>query len=326
MITPAQIILAVLPVYLLIATGALLRKTRILKQEHDAGIMSIVFSVMIPCFILDQTLGQEILHNPTSLATGASLGILFIIIGIAIGWLGAKAIRLQPGKGFRTFALASGCQNYGFLAVPVVEILWGSSAVALLFVHNIGVEIAIWSVGVMILSGEKKIPWKHLLNGPIIAISTALLLVALKLDDNITGAPRSTISMIGIGAFPIAILMTGASIADLAGTEKPSWKIAATAGIIRLLLIPAIIILCAKFIPMSTELRQILLVQAAMPAALVPILLARIYGGQPSVAVQVVIATTLLSLITLPFVIYHGAHFLELAPPPPSIPLAPPPL
>ncbi|MDP4624309.1 MAG: AEC family transporter [Akkermansiaceae bacterium] len=314
MITPQQIILAVLPVYLLMATGAVLRKTRILKREHDAGIMHIVFSVLVPCFILDQTLGAEILRNFGTLATGAGLGFLFIVTGIATGWLGAKAIGLTPGKGFRTFALASGCQNFGYAAVPVVEILWGSSALALLFVHNIGVEVAIWSVGVMLISGDKRIVWKRLINGPIIAVSIALLLVSLGLDDKVTGPVRTTMSMIGIGAFPIAILMVGASIADLAGTEKPSWKIAIAACIVRLIIVPALIILAAKFIPMSTELRQILVVQAAMPAALVPILLARIYGGQPGVAVQVVVATTIVSLATLPFVIYHGARFLELVP------------
>lgn len=295
-------------------TGAVLRKTGILKREHDVGIMHLVFSVLAPCYILDQTLGAEILRNYGTLATGAGLGFLFIVAGIAIGWLGAKAIGLSPGKGFRTFALSTGCQNFGYAAVPVVEILWGSSALALLFVHNIGVEIAIWSVGVMILSGEKGIVWKRLINGPIIAVTIALILVALGVDDKVTGPARTTISMIGIGAFPIAILMIGASIADLASTEKPSLKIAIAACLIRLICVPTLIILAAKFIPMPLELRQILLIQAAMPAAFIPILLARIYGGQPGVAAQVVIATTVASLATVPFVIFHGARFLELVP------------
>lgn len=295
-------------------TGAILRKTGILKREHDAGIMHLVFSVLAPCFILDQTLGAEILRNFNTLATGAGLGFLFIVTGITIGWLTAKAIGLSPGKGFRTFALSAGCQNYGYAAVPVVEILWGSSALALLFVHNIGVEIAIWSLGVMILSGEKRIVWKRLINGPIIAVTIALVLVAMGLDSKVTGPVRTTISMLGIGAFPIAILMIGASIADLVGTEKPSWKIAIAACLVRLFIVPILILLAAKFITMPVELRQIFVIQAAMPAALVPILLARIYGGQPGIAAQIVIATTALSLITVPFVIYHGARFLELVP------------
>ncbi len=314
MITPATVILSVLPIYILLIGGAVLRKTGVLRKEHDEGVMHVIFSVMLPCFILDRTLGAEILRDGAVLATGAGLGFGLIIISIVIGYLAGKLIGLKPGSGIRTFALTAGCQNFGFTAIPVVEILWGASAVAVLFVHNIGVEVAIWSVGVMLMSGERGIRWKRLVNGPIIAVVIGLLLVALHLDDKITGPSRTAISMIGAGAFPLAIVMTGATIIDLVGSEKPSWKIISASVLVRLLVAPAMIILCAKFIPMAVELRQVLLVQAAMPAAMTPILLARLYGGRPAVAVQIVVATTVVSIFTLPYIITYGIRYLELTP------------
>lgn len=312
--SPIIIILAVLPVYLLMAGGAALRKIGILKREHDIGVMHVIFSVMLPCYILDRTLGAEVLRDACTLVTGAGLGFSLIIAGIGLGYLAGKLIGLEAGQVRRTFALATGCQNFGFTAVPVVEILWGGSAVALLFVHNLGVEVAIWSVGVMLVSGGTGIPWKRLINGPIIAVAIGLLLVALRVDDKVTGPVREAISMIGVGAFPLAIMMTGATIMDLAVTEKPSWKIVTASCVVRLALAPAVIILCAKYIPMAVELRQILVVQAAMPAALGPILIARMYEGRPAVAVQVVVATTVVSLFTLPYIITYGIRFLELTP------------
>jgi predicted permease len=84
--------------------------------------------------------------------------------------------------------------------------------------------------------------------------------------------------------------------------------------LLRLAVMPVVIILCARFIPMADELKQILLVQAAMPAALVPILLARLYGGRPGIAVQVVIATTVVSVFTLPYIITFGIRYLHLTP------------
>jgi len=276
--------------------------------------MQIIFWVMTPCFILDRMLGAVILRDYSTLVTGIVLGFFLIIVGIAIGYLVGKAIGLEPGHGRRTFALASGCQNYGYTAVPVVQILWGTSAVAVLFVHNIGVEIAIWSFGVMLLSGESKLNWRRMINGPIIAVVVGLSLVLLHLDDKITGPPRQLIYIVGIGAFPIALVMTGASMLDLVGTEKPSWKIIFGSILVRMFLAPIVFILCAKFIPMSAELKQVLLVQAAMPAAMVPILLAKIYGGRPAVAVQVIIATTIVSIFSLPYIITYGMRFLDLTP------------
>ena len=292
----------------------MLRRVGIIRKKFDVPIMRFIFWVMAPCFILDRMLGAEILRNYSTLATGIGLGFFLIIAGIGIGYLIGKSIGLTHGHGIRTFALASGCQNYGYTAVPVVEILWGTSAVAVLFVHNIGVEIAIWSFGVMLLSGGRKMNWKSMINGPIIAVGIGLLLVLLHVDDKVTGPPRTVISMIGIGAFPIALVMTGAAMMDLVGTEKPSWKIIFGSVVVRMLLVPLVIIACAKWIPMSIELRQVLVVQAAMPAAMVPILLAKIYGGRPVIAVQIVIATTMVSILTLPYIITYGMRFLDLTP------------
>ena len=225
-----------------------------------------------------------------------------------------RLIGLEKGTGMRTFALSAGCQNFGFTAAPVVEILWGTGALALLFVHNIGVELAMWSVGVMMMSGERGISWRRLVNGPIVAVVIGLTLVALGLDDEVTGAGRKAMSMIGVGAFPVAILITGCSMIDLVGAEKPSWKVIAGGALVRLALAPLVILSAAKFLPLSTELRQVLVVQAAMPAGMTAIMLARLYAGRPAVAVQIVIATTILSLLTLPWIITWGSAWIGLKP------------
>jgi hypothetical protein len=294
--------------------GAVLRKTGTLRREYDDGIMRLFFTVMLPCFILDKILGSSILKSGSAVTWAIMSGFGFIIAGILIGLVVGRLMGLERGNGMRTFALASGCQNFGFTAAPVVETLWGGSALALLFVHNIGVEMAMWSVGVMMMSGERGMKWRRLINGPIIAVAIGLLLVSLDLDDQFTGPARKAMSMIGVGAFPIAILITGCSMIDLVGSERPTWKIVLGSSLVRLVLAPFAILAAAKFLPISTELRQVLVVQAAMPAGMTAIILARIYQGRPAIAVQIVIATTLLSFITLPWIITWGCQWIGLKP------------
>ena len=314
MISPTAVVASVLPVYLLIVAGAVLRKTGVVRKEHDGGVMQVVFSVMLPCFILDKILGSSVLKSGSVVGWSILLGFGFILAGILIGIAIARIFGLERGNGLRTFALTSGCQNYGFTAAPVVESLWGTGALALLFVHNIGVEAALWSVGVMMMSGERGFKWRRLVNGPIISVTIGLLLVFLGWDDHVTGPVRKAMSMIGVGAFPVAVLITGCSMIDLAGSEKPTWKIVVGSSLVRLVLTPFAILCAAKFLPISTELRQVLIVQAAMPAGMTSILLARIYGGRPAIAVQIVIATTVLSLITLPWIITWGCQWIGLKP------------
>lgn len=294
--------------------GAVLRRSGVIRREHDAGIMQVIFLVMVPCYILDKILGSAVLRSGSVVLWSVGLGYAMIVCGILLGMLVGRLVGLERGTGMRSFALSSGCQNFGFTATPVVESLWGPGALALLFVHNIGTETAVWSVGVMMLSRDGGVPWRRLINGPVIAVVIGLILVTLGLDDQITGSPRMAMSMIGVGAFPLAILITGCSMMDLVGEEKPNWRVILGAALVRLALAPAAILCAARFLPISTELKQVMIVQAAMPAGMTAILLARMYGGRPAIAVQVVIATTMLSLLTLPWIISWGSAWMELKP------------
>lgn len=314
MISPLAVVTSVLPVYLLILGGAILRKTGIIKKEHEEGVMRVVYSVMLPCYILDKILGSAVLKSGMVVVWAIALGFGMIVVGIWISSIIARLLRFERGNGRRTFALSSGSQNYGFTAVPVVESLWGEGALSLLFVHNIGAEIAMWSVGVMLMSGERGIKWRRLLNGPIIAVTVGLLLVMLGWDTSVTGPVRKAMSMIGVGAFPLAIMITGCMMVDLVSTERPSLKVIGGAAFARLMIIPFVILAAAKLLPLSQELRQVLVVQAAMPAGMTPFILARIYGGRPAITAQIIISTTLLSLITLPWIITWGCDWMSLKP------------
>lgn len=313
MISPGTVIASVLPVYLLMIAGAALRRTGVLPREVDVPIMQVVYRVMMPCYILDKILGSTVLRSGPNVLFAAVIGYAMIAVAIALGLGVGRLLGMERGTGMRTFAVSSGCQNYGFTAVPVVEMLWGAGALALLFVHNIGTEMAVWSVGVMMLGGGK-FSFRRLINGPVIGVLIGLTLVALGLDGKVVGPVRTAMSMLGIGAFPVAILITGCSIMDMVGTERLNWRAIGGGAIVRLGLAPAAMLCTAKFLPLTTELREVLVVQAAMPAGLSSILLVRLYGGRPAVAVQVVIATTVLSLLTAPWIISWGSAWLELKP------------
>ncbi|WP_338286868.1 AEC family transporter [Luteolibacter sp. LG18] len=314
MLSTKEIIWSVLPPYLLLLIGVILRRVGVLRRDHDEATMHVAFHVMYPCFLLDKILGSSAVRNLSAVTWPIAVGFLLPVAGIAIGWVFGKLIGLEKGTGRRTFALSSGLQNFGYTAIPVVEKLWSAGAVAVLAVHNLGVELAVWSVGVMLLSGSNTFQWRKLVNGPVFAVVGGLLLVATGIDQSIVGPPREAIHMLGSGAFPVAIMLTGAILLDLAKNERPSWKVVVGGALVRLVLSPLVILSAAKFLPVAIELKQVLVVQAAMPAAMTPILLARLYGGRAGIAVQVVVATTVLSLLTIPWVITWGSAWVGLKP------------
>nr|WP_246418169.1 AEC family transporter [Haloferula luteola] len=308
-----EVLTQVFPVYLLIIGGALARWVGLVKRGNDDAILHLVFHVMYPCFILDKVLGSDSVRDFGSVAWGLGMGFGMTVVGFGIAWLAASALRYQKGHGKRTFAVGAGVQNFGYTAIPVVERMWaGTGAIAMLFVHNLGVELAVWSVGVMLMSGDKRVPWRRIVNGPTVSVVVGLTLVGLGWDREVTGPPREAMKWLGAGAFPLAIFVTGAVMMDLIGKERPTWKASLGGSVVRLALVPVVMLAAAKWLPLPVTLKQVMVVQAAMPAAMTPILLAKLYGGRPAVAVEVVVATTLASLITLPFVLLWGRAWVGL--------------
>ena len=73
-----------------------------------------------------------------------------------------------------TFRFCAGIFNYGFIAIPVAVALFDDEIVVYIILFNLGVEIAIWTVGIFVLT-EKKLNLKGFLNPPAITIIFALL-------------------------------------------------------------------------------------------------------------------------------------------------------
>ncbi len=318
MINFGDVLAAVLPIFCLAAVGVILRKVNWLTEEADESLLRVVVNVLTPCLIFDKVLGNEALRRPENLLLPPVIGFAGIGIGIGICWLFRKKIGLETDPEQRTFALVAGLQNYGYVPFPLILTLFAAypDTPGVLFVHNLGVDIAMWSLGLITLghaAGWRE--WRKLLNPPIVAIIISILLNVVHAQAFMPKALITTASMLGACAFPLGIVLTGATMADQTRQLHPakSVKTIFWAAAFRLGVIPVAMLAFAWIIPCSVELKRVLAIQAAMPAGVFPIVLARIYGGHPATAVRIVVGTSLLGLFTIPLWIQAGMRWLRLA-------------
>jgi predicted permease len=73
---------------------------------------------------------------------------------------------------------------------------------------------------------------------------------------------------------------------------------------------PMALIAIAAFLPMPLEMRQVLLLQAAMPAAVFSVILTRLYEQDVKTAVAAIIGTSIIGLISIPVWLYVGQALL----------------
>ncbi|MEM9941885.1 MAG: AEC family transporter [Planctomycetota bacterium] len=311
-----DIFFATLPVFLMVGLGYFLRVIKLVDDQTETKLIRVILNVFYPCFILANVPGNQALSDPKVVGFAFSIGFGLMCIGMSCGYLMSHIFRIREDQGRRTFCLSLSIQNYGFLPIPLIEALFPDSykeTLGVLFVNNLGLETGLWTVGLIVLSGRMKNTWRRLINGPSIGITLGLLLNFTGWDSYIPGFGGKVIEQLGLCAIPVSLLIVGATIAAVIEKEKWSldWRIASGATLARFLIMPAIFFAVAFAIKSFPELRCVLLVQAAMPAAVFPIVLARHYGGKPSVATQVVVVTTALSLVITPGILTLGLKLLS---------------
>ncbi|MDF1825898.1 MAG: AEC family transporter [Verrucomicrobiales bacterium] len=308
-----SILSATLPVFLVMGIGFGFQRKGWLGEEVEVGVIKLGLNLLFPCFILTLVPGNPALATLSSALWAIGLGFTLVVVGILVAWCIGALGRMRSGGGLRTFAISAGIQNYGFLTLPIVVTLFPDNRgpAGLVFVHGIGVEIAMWTVGLAVMSG--KAGFRSLINGPFIAVLTALFLNYTGLYQYIPGIAATGMEMLGTCAVPMAIFMIGATIGRFFKRDifQDAFRVAALSVLVRLGLVSAVILAAAKFLPLDADLQRLLVVQAAMPSAVFPVVLARIFGGQPRVAIQVVIATSLVGVITSPLVIAWGLNWVN---------------
>jgi predicted permease len=314
MTTYAQLFAVVLPVFLVVALGVVLRRVDWLSEQAEDSLFNVVIKVATPCLIFDSVATNAALREPANLLGAPLAGFVLTLAGIGVAWLAAGALGLQVGAGRRTFALTVGIANYGYLPLPIVDALWGAEARGLLLTHNIGVEAAIWTGGVLVISGlSPREGWRRLLNMPLFSLVVALTVNLTGLGPHVPAPVGAAIHLVGQAMIPLGLIMTGASIqphlGDLGKLFAP--RVSLGACVVRLAVLPALFFAVAKFGPFSLELKRLLVVQGAMPTAVISIIIARVFGGQPLTAVQIVLVTTAVSLFTIPAWLQFGLRWIE---------------
>ena len=315
------VLTAVLPVFSLMGIGLWLRRRNWLSADADASLMRVTVNLLLPALIFGSVLGNAALRRPENLLLPPLAGFGMVAVGIGVARLFARLAGLRTKPEQRTFAFLTGLQNYAYLVIPLCLSLFDADTTGVLFVHNVGTEIAMWTLGVAVLTGGGGGGWKNFLNAPLVAL---LLALALNFLGTFFTPPApvalagkiilTAVHWLGQSAIPLALLLIGAIVADHLDEARggKAVRVVVVASLVRIAIMPVLFLLLAKFLPCSVELKRVLILQGAMPSAVLPIVITKHYGGDARVALQVALGTSLIGLVTIPLWIHFGGHFAGL--------------
>lgn len=307
--TYAQLLQLILPVFGMIALGVVLRRVHWVEGAAETSLLRLVIYLCFPCLIFESVVANPALRSASNLLLPPLVGAVTTLGGMGLAWLTAGWLGMGVGTGRRTFTLSAGLGNYSYMALPILTGLFGTDIRAVLFVHNIGIEATLWSFGVLVLSGlSPREGWKRVFNPMVI---TLVVSVGFNLGGVGPHLPRLLLDFVHAlagCAIPLGLLLTGINLANYLGEPKTLFDPKVTLGSIalRFAVLPLVFILLARFLPCSLDLKRVIVVQGAMPAAVIPIILAKHYGGRPLTAVQIVLGTTAVAVLVTPLWLRFG--------------------
>ena len=288
-----------LTLFLLLAMGFLCGKKQIITKEGRTVLTALVIDLFLPCSIIRSfciTFDETILKK---------MGII-LLIGFAYQF-GALAVSrfLFPGaQQGRKVCMEYGiiCSNAGFMGQPMAENVLGAEGLLYASVALIPIRLFMWSAGLALFtaSGGRQVIRKLLTHPCMVAVYIGLALMILGiplpvfLDDALryTANCTTAVSMIVIGA-----ILSGTDIRQLSGK---GWML--YYSLLRLAVIPLMLYAILTALHVERLLVDVTVLMAAMPAGSTTAMLAASYDGDAAFASGLVFVSTLLSMITLPFI------------------------
>jgi predicted permease len=287
--------LLLLPDFLLIALGAVLRRFPMFDAPFWRGLERFVYFVLFPA-LLFRALATS------SLAPGDAwrfvvVGVLFTVAGMALSALARPLLRLPEPTFAACFQCAFRVNTY--IALAAANRLAGAEGVAAVSLL-VGVLVPLVNVAaVAILARERggSGVWLAIVRNPLV------LACAAGLAWNATGIPlpatvATLLQLLAGAALPIGLVAAGAGLEFVRGTlplRAIVWWNAVKLGAL-----PALAYALAAVFGLSSLERQIAVLFAAVPTAPSAYVLAMQMGGAGAPVALLISSGTLIAIVSLP--------------------------
>ncbi|WP_416899729.1 MAG: AEC family transporter [Minwuia sp.] len=292
---------AVLPIFGLIALGAVLRRLPLLDEKGWAGLDRIVYWVFFPALLFASVARAD-------------------LQGVAVGWMAAAMIGtvvamtallyvvsrfLGAGKPARASLVMGGIRFNTFLGVAIAEQTYGATGVTLaaiciaIMVPTVNV-ISVWTLQQGTPGGGILRTVGSLFQNPLIL---ACLFGAVVNLARVEPEPvlMTAVDLLGQASLPLGLIAVGAGLTF--DTLRTHGRLLATGIVAKMLIQPALGFGFLLAAGLSAPTLVIALMWLALPAAPSSYVMARTLGGDAPLMAALLTAQVIVAVVTLPLLL-----------------------
>ncbi len=298
------IINQMIQLFLVLSIGYILYKIGMFDDVLNKKMSMLLLGVTTPAMIIASVTSIEN-SSTVSLPTVFLVSFLMYFSMMVLSFIVVKLLRIKINhQGIYMFMATF--PNVGFMGFPVITAIFGETGIFYAAISNMLFNALIFSVGIVMMNYGKhtnvKLHYKTLLSPGIIASLVALIIYIVKIP--VPSVISNTFEMIGSITSPMAMLLIGSTLATMKVKEVFKEISIYPFTILRQILIPIIAFPILSFFINDQLLLGVTFILLSMPVANSSVLFATQYDGDVKLAAKCVFITTLLSVVSIPLLVY----------------------
>jgi len=290
--------------FALIMVGVACSRKNLVSEENAHSISKLIVNVFNPAIIFSSVLGNNQNKEGNFIFLIVMIAVVMFATFIIIASIGSKFFTKDKDD-IKVYKLMTVFSNVGFIGIPLVDSLYGSSAVFYVAIFILIYNILIYTYGISVLQGDtgKKLSFSNLKNVVNMGtLSCCVTLVVFGFNIPIHPVVQTTVTYLGNVATPLSMMSIGFSLGRANIFSIFNDKKLYLFTFIKLIIIPAIGVLILRRLNLPVQVLGVSAVMLSMPIGNLPVMLANQYGVNSESCAKGIIITTLFSVITVPLI------------------------
>ena len=275
-------------------------------DDKSRGLLAkLVTQVALPCYMLytitQRFTAADLLKMLPALRFPALS--MVVLLGIATGVARIFAVRQDRRGLFISMFFNS---NTIFVGLPINQALFGDASIPYVLIYYMCNTTFFWTLGTYLIQrdgeGEArfdlKTSLKNVFSPPLMGFLLGLVLVMLQIK--LPAFLASDLQYLGNLTTPLSMIFIGLSVSHVGVKQLVLGKEQLLILLGRFLVAPLLMASIVYWMPLPNLMKQVFIIQSAMPVMTNAPVVARLYGADSDYAAVMVTETTLATMVVIP--------------------------
>ena len=275
-------------------------------DDKSRGLLAkLVTQVALPCYMLytitQRFTAADLLKMLPALRFPALS--MVILLGIATGVARIFAVRQDRRGLFISMFFNS---NTIFVGLPINQALFGDASIPYVLIYYMCNTTFFWTLGTYLIQrdgeGEAqfdlKTSLKKVFSPPLMGFLLGLVMVMLQIK--LPAFLASDLQYLGNLTTPLSMIFIGLSVSHVGVKQLVLGKDQLLILLGRFLVAPLLMASIVYWLPLPSLMKQVFIIQSAMPVMTNAPVVARLYGADSDYAAVMVTETTLATMVVIP--------------------------